>query len=155
MKNVLRLLFVAVLLCAHTVQAKEIAVFMPVVGPLTPFEQAALSKDAVTVFSARFDLRYGEEVDQFVKQVFQEESKKKDCDEASCYRRIAAKYQADKIVALRVIQVEKERYLATAHLYDVASGDMLASEQQECMHCSFERLKQLCHELTLRVAGNK
>jgi len=155
MKNVLGLLIVTVLLCAHSVQAKEVAVLMPVVGPLTPFEQTALSKDAAAVFSARFELRHGEEVDRFVKQVFLEESKKKDCDEASCYRRIAAKYHADKIVALRVSRMDKTSYLVTSHLYDVPTGEMSASQKAECTQCSFEKLKLLCNEITKQVSQAK
>lgn len=139
------------LLLAHAAYAKEVAVLLPVIGPLTPFEQAELSKDAAEVFSARFDVQHGAEVDRFVKQVFQDESKKSDCDEANCYRRIAANYHADKIVALRVVQVEKGRYLVTAHLYDVPTGSMTSSQKMECAQCSFDKLKALCKDITQRV----
>ncbi|HLP97298.1 MAG TPA: hypothetical protein VK149_02515 [Sideroxyarcus sp.] len=148
MKNLLRVLAVALLLIAPLVNAKEIAVLLPLTGPLTPFEKTELTKVAVEGVSARFELRHGEEVDRFVKQAFQEESKKTDCDETNCYRRIAAKYHAEKIVALRVAQVEKGRYLVTYHLYDVPTGEMIASQQKECGQCSLEKLKALCKELT-------
>lgn len=152
MKNNLRVLSVAMLLLApifflQAAYAKEIAVLLPVTGPLTLYEKSELTKDAVEGLSARFELKQGEEVDRFVKQVFQEESKKKDCDEANCYRRIAAQYHAEKIVALRVAQVGKGRYLVTYHLYDVPTGEMTASEQKECTQCSFEKLKALFKEL--------
>jgi hypothetical protein len=155
MKHILGTFVAAVLLLAHTAYAGEVAVLLPVVGPLTPFEQAELSKDAVEVFSARFDVKHGAEVDSFVKQVFQEESKKNDCDEANCYRRIAAKYHADKIIALRVAQVEKGRYLVTSHLYDVPTGEMTSSQKQECAQCSFDKLKALCKDVTQRVIAVK
>ena len=148
MKNILRIAAVAMLLIVQTAYAKEVAVLLPVTGPLTPFEKAELTKVAVQALALTFELKHGEEVDRFVKQAFQEESKKKDCDEANCYRRIAAQYHAEKIVALRVAQVEKGRYLVTYHLYDVPTGEMTASEQKECKQCSFEKLKALCKELT-------
>jgi hypothetical protein len=147
MKNILRVLVVAMLLLAQTAYAKEIAVLLPVTGPLTPFEKVELTKEAVAGLSSRFELKHGDEVDRFVKQAFQEESKKQDCDETNCYRRIAAQYHAEKIVALRVIQMEKGRYLVTCHLYDVSTGEMTFSQQKECAQCSFEKLGALCKEL--------
>jgi hypothetical protein len=147
MKNILSLFAVALLLLAQTAFAKEVAVLLPVIGPLTPFEKVELSKEVVSGLSSRFELKHGEEVDRFVKQAFQEESQKQDCDETNCYRRIAAQYRAEKIVALRVAQVEKGRYLVTYHLYDVTTGEMLESLQKECAQCSLEKLKGLCKEL--------
>ena len=148
MKKILGMFAVAALLIAQSAMAGEIAVLLPVTGPLTPYEISELGKEVVAELSPRFDLKYGEEVGRFVKQAFQEESKKNDCDETNCYRRIAAKYHAEKIVALRVAQVEKGRYLVTYHLYDVPTGEMTASQQKECVQCSFEKLKALCKELT-------
>lgn len=148
MKNMLRVFAVAMLLFAHSAYAKEIAVLLPVTGPLTPLEKIELTKQALEGLSARFELNHGEDVDRFVKQVFQEESKKKDCDEANCYRRIAAQYHAEKIVALRVVEVAKGRYLMTYHLYDVPTGEMTVSQKKECAQCSFEKLKAICKELT-------
>lgn len=152
MKNIYKVFAVALLLFVpiffgQTACAKEIAVLLPVTGPLTPYEKSELTKEVVDGLSTRFELKHGEEVDHIVKQAFQEESQKKDCDETNCYRRIAAQYHAEKIVALRVAQVEKGRYLVTYHLYDVPTGEMTASQQKECSQCSFEKLKALCQEL--------
>lgn len=154
MKNLLRILAVALLLSAQIAYAKEIAVLLPVTGPLTPFEKAELTKEAVHGLSSTFELKHGEEVDRFVKQAFQEESKKKDCDETNCYRRIAAQYHAEKIIALRVAEVSKGRYLVTYHLYDVPTGEMIASQKKECAQCSFEKLKALCKELIGKATPN-
>ena len=150
MKNLLSVFVVTLLLFAQSAHGKEIAVLLPVTGPLTPFEKAELTKTAVQGLSAAFELKHGEAVDRVVKKAFQEESKKADCDETNCYRRIAATYHAEKIVALRVTQVEKGRYLVTYHLYDVPTGEMTFSQQKECAQCSFEKIKALCNEL----AGN-
>ena len=147
MNNTLRVLAVALLLFAQTAWAKEIAVLLPVTGPLTPLEKSELTKEAVEGLSPKLELKYGDDVDRFVKKAFQEESKKQDCDETNCYRRIAAKYHAEKIVALRVAQVEKGRYLVTYHLYDVPTGEMTASQQKECDQCSIDKLKGLFKEL--------
>jgi len=155
MKTLFGLMGVALLLFVPSVDAKEVAVFLPVVGPLTPFERSELTKDAVEKLATDFEMRYGDEVDNFVKQAFQEESKKKDCDEANCYRRIAAQYHAEKIVALRVTLMEKGRYLVTFHLYDVATGEMISTHKKECKSCSFEKLRSVCSELTHVKAETK
>ncbi|KAF0201915.1 MAG: hypothetical protein FD173_2073 [Gallionellaceae bacterium] len=155
MKNILKMLAVAVLCFSQSAYAKEIAVLLPVNGPLTPFEKAELTRQAADGFSSKFELMHGDEVERFVKQVFQDESKKKDCDEANCYRRIAARYHAEKIVALHVTQVEKGRYLVTSHLYDVPTGEMTSSQKMECTQCSFEKLKVLCKEIAQRLSEAK
>jgi len=155
MKNVLRICAVVMLLLAQSAYAKEIAVLLPVAGPLTSLEKTELTREAVHGLSARFELKHGEEVDRFVKQAFREESKKKDCDEANCYRSIAAQYHAVKIVALRVAEVAKGRYLVTYHLYDVQTGEMTASQKKDCEQCSFEKLKALCKELTSQMSETK
>jgi hypothetical protein len=151
----LGLFAMVLLLAAPSVFAKEIAVLLPVTGPLTPYEKSELTRDVVDGLSPRFELKYGEDVDRFVKQAFQEESKKSDCDETNCYRRIAAQYHAEKIVALRVAEVEKGRYLVTYHLYDVPTGEMTASLQKECAQCSFDKLKALCKELIIQLINTK
>lgn len=155
MKNILSVFIVALLLLSQSAYGQEIAVLLPVIGPLTPFEKSELTKQAVDGLSAKFELKHGEEVERFVKQVFQEESHKKDCDEANCYRRIAAQYHAEKIVALRVALVDKGRYLVTSHLYDVPTGEMTASQKMECLQCSFDKLKALCKEVTQRMIEEK
>ncbi len=155
MKNILRLFTIAIIFFAPLACAKEIAVLLPVIGPLTPFEKIELTKQAAEGLSAKFELRHGEEVERFVKQAFQDESHKKDCDETNCYRRIAARYHAEKIVALRVAQVDKGRYLVTAHLYDVPTGEMTSSQKMECTQCSFEKLKVLCKEIMQRIVEAK
>jgi hypothetical protein len=151
MKNLLRLFAIAMLLLAHSAYAKDVAVLLPVTGPLTPLEKTELSKQVVDGLSARFELKYGEEVDRFVKQAFQDESKKQDCDETNCYRRIAARYHAEKIIALRVAEIDKGRYLVSIQLYDVPTGDVISSQKEECTQCSFEKLKILCKELSSRM----
>ncbi len=152
MKHLLRVFTIALLLFTHAAYARGIAVLLPVTGSLTPFEKSELSKVVVAGLSSKFELKHGEEVDRFVKQSFQDESKKNDCDETNCYRRIAAQYHAQMIVALRVIDIEKGRYLVSTHLYDVATGDMASSQKEECAQCSFEKLKVLCNELIGRMS---
>lgn len=151
MRNKLRLLFLTFLIFASPAFAKEIAVMLPLTGPLSPFEQAELTKEFADGISNQFELKYGEDVDRFVKQVFQDESKKKDCDEAKCYQRIAAQYHAEKILALRVVQVAQGNYLVTSHLYDVPSGNMTFSEKRTCLECTTQKLKALCKELASRI----
>jgi len=152
MKNLLLGCTIALLLFAQSAYAGEIAVLLPVTGPLTPFEKNELSKELVQGFAASFELKYGEEVERYVRKVFQEESKKQDCDETNCYRRIAAQYHAEKIIALHVAAIEQGRYLVTAHLYDVLTGGMTSSQKEECAQCSFEKLKVLCQEITRRMS---
>jgi len=155
MKRLLKLFAVVIILLAPSAYAREIAVLLPVTGPLTPFEKSGLSKEVVDGLSARFDLQYGEEVDHFVKQVFQDESKKNDCDEANCYRRIAALYHAEKIVVLRVTETDKGSYLVMLLLYDVPTGEMTSSQKEECTQCSFEKLKLLYKGLASSISTMK
>ena len=153
MKNLLSGFAVAILLLlANTANAREAAVLLPVTGSLTPFEKSELGKVVIDGLSEKFAMNYGEEVDRFVKQTFQDESKKNDCDETNCYRRIAAQYHAQMIVALRVADINKGRYLVSANLYDVATGEMASSQKEECAQCSFEKLKVLCKELIARMS---
>lgn len=147
MKRMLKFLPIALLLLSPSIFAKDIAVLLPVVGPLTPYEKSELTKEVVAGLAGKFELKHGEDVDLVVKQAFQEESKKKDCDETNCYRKIAAKFHAEKIVAIRVVLVENERYLVTYSLYDVAAGEMADSQKRECAGCSFEKIKVICNEL--------
>jgi hypothetical protein len=152
MKRLAGIFAVAMLLFIPQAYARESAVLLPVTGPLTTLEKTGLSKEVLDDLSSSFDLQYGEEVDRFVKQVFQEESKKSDCDEANCYRRIAALYHAQKIVGLRVTEIDKGSYLVILLLYDVPTGEMTSSQKEECKQCTFEKLKLLCKGLASRIS---
>ncbi len=155
MKNLLKLLTLVALLLSQTAYARETAVMLPVAGPLTPFEKSELSREVVQGLASRFELKHGDEVEHFVEQVFREESRKRDCDESNCYRRIADQFHAEKIVALRLAQTAKGRYLVILHLYEVATGGMLYNESGECIECTQEKLKALCKQLTGRMAQGK
>lgn len=155
MKSTLNILAVALMLFANIAYAKEIAVLLPVAGPLTPNEKAELTKGTVEGLLSGFDLKHGDEVDRVVKQAFQEESKKQDCDETNCYRRIASKYSADKIIALRVATMVAGHYLVTLQIYDVPTGEMTFSQKNECKACSFEILKGLSKDLTSQALRKK
>lgn len=120
MKCFIKVLACTLLLSASAVYAQDIAVLLPVTGPLTPNEKTELTRTAVDGLAKKFELKHGEAVDQFVKQAFQEESKKTDCDETNCYRKIAAQYHAEKIIALRVVMVNDGYYLLTLSIYDIA-----------------------------------
>lgn len=156
MKKLSKYIFAALLLVplllAQSVVAKEIAVLLPLTGPLTPFESKELTKQVVVGLSVKFDLKHGEEVNRVVKQAFQEESKKKDCDETNCYRRIAAQYKAEKIVAIRVVQAGKENYLVTINLYNVLTNEMTISQKRDCPQCSIEKLKVILDDLTSKAS---
>ena len=155
MKYLLGFFTAAMLLLATVANAKEVAVLLPVTGPLTPIEKSELSDELIKGLSAKYELEFGEEVDRYVTQVFHDESKKSDCDETNCYRRIAALYHSEKIVALRVAEIEKGHYLMSAHLYDVPTGEMISDQKEECNQCSFEKLKSLCKELASRMIKAK
>jgi len=153
MKIIVKLLAVMAFLLAHSAYAKEIAVLLPVTGPLTPFEKTEITQAVVEGLAKRFDLKHGEDIDLFVKKAFQEESQKSDCDETNCYRRIAAQYHAEKIVGFRIVQITQGNYFITAHLYDVMTGDLSVSEQRKCAQCSIIKFKELCKELTDKMAA--
>jgi ribosomal protein L37AE/L43A len=151
MKKLPSIIACALMLLATSAFAKDIAVLLPVAGPLTPYEKTELSRVVVEGLAAKFDMQYGEDVQRIVEKVFQEESKKNNCDESNCYRRIGTHYHADKIVALRVTEVEKGHFLLTSNLYDVPTGSITSSQKEECTQCSFEKLKVICNELIGRI----
>jgi|GEM_PF-3806928 hypothetical protein len=155
MKRLPGIFAIVMILLVPTAYAREIAVLLPVTGPLTTLEKTELSKEVVDDLSFRFDFQYGEEVDRFVKQVFQEESKKNDCDEANCTRRIAAFYHAEKIVSLSVTEIDKGNYLVILLLYDVPTGVMTSIPNEECTQCSFEKIRLLCKGLASRISMAK
>jgi hypothetical protein len=155
MKKILGLVGLAVLLFAHAACAKEVVVLLPITGPLTPYEKAELGRAIVAKLSPTFELKHGDAVDRYAKKAFQEESRKKDCDETNCYRRIAEHFHADKIAAVRIALVAKGRFLLSLHLYDVASGEMDFSEKAECTECSTGKLKLLLLELAHRFLEAK
>ncbi len=142
-------------LFASVANARETAVLLPVTGPLTPLELTELTREVVTGLSSVFDVKHGEEVNRVVKQIFKEESKKTDCDETSCYRQIAVQYHAEKIIALRLTQIETERYLLTLNVYDVVTGDVTVSNKRECTSCTFEKIKILARDLIGAVSVSK
>lgn len=132
-------------------ESNDTAVLLPVTGPLTSYEKMEMAGEIVAGLSGRLKLIHGNDVDLFVSQVFREESQKQDCDEVNCYRRIAEHYQAEKIVALRVATLDKDRYLLTFYHYDVFEGKMTASQQKECAQCSLDKLKELCRAFTAHL----
>lgn len=147
------LLMLGLMLCvsANLVQAREVAVLLPISGPLTPLEVTELSNQVITELSARYVLKHGVEVDKVVKQAFLEESKKNNCDEVNCYRKIASNYKAEYIVAIRVNKIESERYLLTFNLYNVLTNTMASSQQKECMQCTFDRVKFTMGEMLKQI----
>jgi hypothetical protein len=155
MKSLLSIFALALLLITQSAYSKEIAVLLPVIGPLTASEKMELSKTLVDGLSDKFVLRHGEEVDRYVKQAFQEESKKNDCDENHCYRRIADHYHAEKIIALRITEVDKDNYLIVSNLYDVATGEIASAQKEECGKCSIDKLKSLCKEIARRMSEQR
>jgi ribosomal protein L37AE/L43A len=147
-----RILFAAVcifplLMVSQVAYSAEKAVLLPIVGEFSPHEKMELADVLVKGLASRFEVIRGAKVDQFVKQTFQEESKKTDCDEAHCYQRIALKYQADKIIAFRITKVADGHYLVLFNLYDVTTGEMTMSRSQQCSACTFQKLKAIGSDL--------
>lgn len=127
--------------------AAEGIVLLPVTGPLTPQEINTLTTDAAKNLSGSYRVVSGEEVDAYVKKVFSEESKKADCDEDACYRRIAANFKVDRIAALKVAKMGDKGYLVTFSIYDTVQGKVIDSRRKDCADCSFEGLQGLCSGL--------
>lgn len=146
LRNILLALFLTTVSVPFAFAAEGV-VLLPVTGPLTPQEINTLTTDAAKNLSGRFRVIYGEEVDAFVKKVFSEESKKADCDEDACYRRIAANYKVDRIAALKVAKMGDKGYLVTFSIYDTVQGKVIESRRKDCADCSFEGLQALCSGL--------
>lgn len=147
MKNIYCLILLVMLSIPSGVMAKDVAVLLPITGAITPQERNELTQLAVIALTKQFDLKHGEAVDEKVKQVFQEESKRQNCDETSCYRKIAAHYQAEKIIALRLTQTAADHFLLVLNIYDVTTGDITASQKRECAQCTFDKIKILVSDI--------
>lgn len=148
-RNILLAMFLTTV-SASFGSAAEGILLLPVTGPLTPLEIQSLTTDAAKNLSGRYRVIYGEEVDSFVKKVFSEESRKADCDEDACYRRIAANFKVDRIAALKVAKTGEKGYLVTFSIYDTLQGKVIESRRKDCADCSFEGLQEVCKGL---VAG--
>lgn len=126
---------------------REKAVLLPIVGPLTAKEKEDLAHTLVSVLDGSYKVIYGADVDSYVKKVFREERKKTDCDETTCYRKIAARYGAEKIVAFRVVKKRGNDYLITFNIYDVTTEEIEESKKLDCLDCSYETIKRLSAKL--------
>ena len=152
MKIIANLYVLLIALLAPAAYAQEVAVLLPVIAPYSTTEKSELAQLVVTGLALRFDIKFGEEVDHFVSLAFQEESKKKECDEVTCLRRIGAQYHAEKIVTLRVTSVNKENLLVTSNIYDLTTSEIISSQKAECNQCSFSKLKTLTKEIVKHMA---
>lgn len=143
MRILQKLLYLALFILGFTVtqaRAAERVVMLPITGELLASEKSQLAVHTAKALSWQYQIIQGDKVNQFVTKVFWEESKKLECDETSCYRRIAAEFNADKIVAIKVAKVASGKYLVAFNLYDVPTGEITYSRKAECTECGFSTL---------------
>jgi hypothetical protein len=143
MRTLQKLLYLALFILGFTAtqaHAAERVVLLPITGELLASEKSQLAAEAAKALSWQYKIIQGDKVNQFVTKVFREESKKLDCDETSCYRRIASEFKADKIVAIKIAKVASGQYLVTFNLYDVATGEVSHSRKTECTECGYSKL---------------
>lgn len=141
MRSIIKLIWLAAFLfVAPLAHAADRAVLLPVTGELLASEKVQLADEVAKSLSGQYLVIKGDKVNRFVAKVFREESNKLDCDETNCYRRIAAEFKAEKIIALKIAKVSSGKYLQTFNLYDVTTGEVVLSKQAECNECSFSKL---------------
>lgn len=143
MRILQNLLYLSLFILSFTsaqAHAAERAVLLPITGELLASEKTQLADEVAKSLSGQYQIILGDKVNQFVTKVFREESKKLDCDETSCYRRIAAEFKADKIVAIKIAKVASGQYLVTFNLYDVPTGEVTQPRKAECTECGYSKL---------------
>ncbi len=133
-------LVAALLFNISLAQGAERIVLLPVAGELLASEKVQLADAAAHAVSGQYHVLYGDKVNQFVVKAFQDESKKLDCDESNCYKKIASEFKVDKIMALKIAKVASGKYLVALNLYDIPTGGVIVSKSAECSECSFEKL---------------
>jgi len=148
MKNLFWGLLALFFFCGSAPAAElEKGVLLPVTGPLTPHEKDVLAETVAESFKNKYNIIYGADVNSFVVKVFEEESKKHDCDETACYRKIAEHFHASVVIALRITKKEERDQLVTLSVFDVLEEKVVHSGRKDCHSCSYEELKALCEGL--------
>ena len=149
MKNLFAALLLVFMAGGPVLAAAEKGVLLPISGPLTAEEKKGLADTVAGHLSGSYQVVYGEEVNDYITKVFREESKKDDCDEEACYRKIATHYGAETIFALRVVKEGDALYVVTFNIYDVLTEKVVQSRKEACSHCSYESLNEISGRLVL------
>lgn len=123
---------------------KEQIVLLPVRGQGMTEGELSLYRDAVAQgLSSIYTVKYGEQVDRVIQEVFAEESKSGlECDEGHCYRDIATMLNA-KLVAKTTIIPRNGDYQISMIVYDVYENNSVATKVDVCKKCESDQLMKM------------
>jgi hypothetical protein len=126
---------------------KARAVVMPISGPLTAGEKPLLEQKLASLFSDRYKVLSGAEVTDYAAKVIREENKKEDCDLQRCYTRIAARFNAEVLIAFKLLRRDETSLSATLVVYDVVDGKDIRRKTEVCEQCTVDKLSALLEKM--------
>jgi formylglycine-generating enzyme required for sulfatase activity len=167
--NPVHLLLAAFLLCSFSAQAAPKSAKAPkpslplveekdgvVLMPLRLFGSdkallAAMEASVVDGLQLKYKVYSGEKVANGVKEIYQKESAKKDCDASRCFVDIAVKFKVGLIATAEVNKSENDFYLVLS-IRDVMSNEAVFSKTLTCKKCEAADVVDKLKELSAMVA---
>lgn len=144
--------FTAAYAASQEVQ-KESIVLLPINGQGMSENELAFFRDAVAKgLSSNYTIKYGEQVDKVVQDIFAEESKTGlDCDQTRCYRDIATMLKVNLIAKATIIPLGGD-YQVSLVVYNVYENKSVMTQADVCEKCG---RKQLVDKLVELASGGK
>lgn len=143
---------VVVVSAASEEAQKEQIVLLPIRGQGMTENELSLYRDAVAqgLFS-NYSVKYGEQVDKVIQDIFAEESMSGlECDESRCYRDIATMLNV-KLIAKATIIPQAGNYQISMVIYNVYENKAVMTKVDVCKKCEIDQL--LKRLVTLASAG--
>ncbi len=122
-------------------EQKEQIVLLPVRGQGMTESELSLYRDAVAQgLSSHYTVKYGEQVDKVIQDIFAEESKSGlECDESRCYRDIATMLNV-KLIAKTTIIPRSGDFHVSIVIYNVYENTSVSTKVDVCKKCETDQL---------------
>jgi len=139
--------WITLLHAAPTIQRENI-ILMPVMGLDGDDKklQGAMETALLEGLQQQYVVYTGEKVDQKRKEIFKQESGKKDCDETTCFQNLAASFNAELIASPRVIK-QDGGYVLSLIIRNLFDDKIVYSKSTPCEGCTIfkviDKLKEL------------
>lgn len=120
---------------------KEQIVLLPIKGQGLTETELSFYRDAVAQgLSTDYLVKYGEQVDKVIEDIFAEESKSGlECDESRCYRDIATVLNV-KLIAKATVIPRAPDYQISMVIYNVYENRSVMTKVDICKKCSVDQL---------------
>lgn len=138
---------------AASAEEKEQIVLLPIRGQGLTENEMSLYRDAVAQgLSTNYTVKYGDQVDKVVQDIFAEESKSGlECDESRCYRDIATMLNV-KLIAKATIIPRASDYQISMVIYNVYENKSVMTKVSFCKKCEPD---QLVEKLVVLASAGK